>query len=342
LPGGRIVRTSPVFDTYWRFAVKRQDVFMKRVEGKPAPWTEDPVLATHRFTNVYRASDRVSQYLIRNVLYTGSAEPGEVFLRCLLFKIFNKIETWESLCAQVGTPALSTFDVVKYGSALETRSAQASIYSAAYIMPSPPFGHVRKHVNHLELVRHMIADRAWEQMIDAGSLEAAYNVLLAYPSLGPFLAFQFTIDLNYGPTMSYDEADFVVAGPGARDGIKKCFVETGGLSEAELIRAMAETASEHLERLGLRFRSLWGRPLQPIDCQNIFCEVDKYARVVHPEIAGLSGRTRIKQKYSPTAQPVPQWYPPKWGLQLDSPRAQMRKGSSSQEAFSFFSSQRGT
>src|SRR5258707_9985183 len=42
------------------------------------------------------------------------------------------------------------------------------------------------------------------------------------------------------------------------------------------------------------FRS---RRLQLIDCQNLFCEVDKYARVAHPNIAGRTGRTRIKQKF---------------------------------------------
>jgi hypothetical protein len=59
---------------------------------------------------------------------------------------------------------------------------------------------------------------------------------------------------------------------------------------------------------------LWGRSLQLIDCQNLFCEVDKYARVYHPEIQGRSGRVRIKQHFRPTTTPIDYWYPPKWGL----------------------------
>ena len=51
-----------------------------------------------------------------------------------------------------------------------------------------------------------------------------------------------------------------------------------------------------------------------IDCQNLFCEVDKYARVAHPDVAGISGRTRIKQKFSPTGPLELPWYPPKWGI----------------------------
>lgn len=340
LPGGRTVKTSPVFDTYWRFAAKRQDIFMRRVAAEPPPWTEDDVLAAHRFTNVYRASDRVSQYLIKNVLYTGSDEPAEVFLRCLLFKIFNKIETWEFICSQLGAPTIDSFDVRRFSAVLDQRVAHESIYSAAYIMPSPPFGHARKHTNHLELIKQMLADRVWARMIDAGSLGEAFKVLRGCPSLGDFLAFQFTIDLNYGPSMNYDEGEFVVAGPGARDGIKKCFVDTAGLSDAELIRAVADTASEHFDRLHLDFRSLWGRPLQPIDCQNVFCEVDKYARVVHPDVSGHSGRTRIKQKYAPSSRAVPQWYPPKWGLRMDPPAERRARDvvPPRQGAFHFWSS----
>ena len=61
---GTILRTTPVFDTYWRFAALRQDIFMRRLSRTKPPWSDDPILSTYRFTNPYRASDRVSQYLI--------------------------------------------------------------------------------------------------------------------------------------------------------------------------------------------------------------------------------------------------------------------------------------
>ena len=62
------------------------------------------MLATYKFTNAYRASDRVSQYLIRNVIYRDDLpmSPHEVFFRILLFKLFNKIETWELLERAIG------------------------------------------------------------------------------------------------------------------------------------------------------------------------------------------------------------------------------------------------
>jgi hypothetical protein len=310
--GSRTLVVTTVFDTYWKFACRRQEAFMLRALGAPPPWTDDPIIAEHRFTNAYRASDRVSQYLIRHVIYAGEQTPEEIFFRTVLFKLFNRIHTWEELTRALGSVRWRDFSLPRAERALDAMWARTAIYSAAYIMPSPAFGAERKHTNHLRLLEHMMKDSAPAKVVGAGSLEEVFRILRGYPSLGDFLAFQLTIDLNYGPMLEFSEMDFVVAGPGARDGIRKCFGDTGGLSEADIIRFMTDLAPSEFERLGLEFRDLWGRPLQLIDCQNLFCEVDKYARVAHPEFSGNSGRTRIKQRFAPAGQPLPQWYPPKW------------------------------
>lgn len=317
LSDGRRLRTTPVFDTYWRFAAKRQEMFMRRVAGIAPPWTDDAVLGTHRFTNVYRASDRVSQYLIRHVLYEGSREPDEIFFRTILFKLFNRIETWEELTRALGPLSWQRFNCEAYAAVLDCVISRGErIYSAAYIMPSPAFGSPRKHRNHFRLLNHMMVDEAPRRIGRARSLREVFEILRGYPSLGGFLALQFTIDLNYSELIDFSEMEFVVAGPGARDGICKCFSDTGGLTEAEIIRVMAERAGDEFARLGLSFQNLWGRELQLIDCQNLFCEVSKYARVVHPNVRGESSRTRIKQKFTPRPTPIPQWYPPKWQIVL--------------------------
>lgn len=60
--------TTEVYDSYWKFATLRQEVFFNRVEERAYPWSADPILNQYKFTNAYRAADRVSQYLIKNVL----------------------------------------------------------------------------------------------------------------------------------------------------------------------------------------------------------------------------------------------------------------------------------
>lgn len=311
------VEETAVFDTYWRFAAKRQAVLMQRARGCAPPWTDDPVLRRHKFTNAYRAADRVSQFLIARVIYAGERRPEDIIFRILLFKLFNKIETWELLENHFGALTWKTFNASAYAKVLSrARASSTRIYSAAYIMPTgrSAFGSPEKHRNHLALIEHIMKDSVTARLGKAASLGAVYEILRSYPTFGPFLAFQFAIDINYSPVIDFDEMSFVVPGPGARDGIAKCFKARGGLSEVDLIKLMADRQDAEFEKRGLRFERLGTRRLQLIDCQNLFCEVDKYARVMHPEVKGLTGRTRIKQVFEARSAPIELWFPPKWGI----------------------------
>jgi NTP pyrophosphatase (non-canonical NTP hydrolase) len=312
------LKVSPVYDTYWRFAAERQLVFFRRFERRPPPWTFDPVLQAYKFTNAYRASDRVSQYLIRRVIYRDDlpVSPNEVVFRILLFKLFNKVETWELLQEALGPLTWEGYSFKRYDRVLSRAMERGQrIYSAAYIMPSAgALGHERKHRNHLALIERMMAGELPTRIADAESMEQAFKLIRAYPTVGDFLAYQYVTDINYSTVTNFDEMEFGLAGPGAIDGIRKCFRDTAGKSNAYVIRFVTDRQQAEFERLRLDFRTLWGRDLQLIDCQNLFCEVDKYARVMHPDVPGASGRSRIKQKFRPSDDPIDYWYPPKWNI----------------------------
>src|SRR4051812_13003739 len=156
------LKPTPVYDTYWRFAAERQRVFFARAEGRRPPWTEDEIIARYKFTNAYRASDRVSQYLIRRVIYRDDlpATAEETFFRILLFKFFNKIETWDLLERELGALTWVGFKFERLDDLLTAAMAAGKrIYSAAYIMPSAgSLGYDRKHRNHLALLKRMMRD----------------------------------------------------------------------------------------------------------------------------------------------------------------------------------------
>src|SRR5438105_1255636 len=106
------ISTTIAYETYWRFAAERLAIFYRRLRDPVGPWTTDPILRAYRFTNAYRATDRVSQYLIREVQYRPdrSQEPREVFFRTIFFKLFNKIETWEAMECAHGPLSWRTVD----------------------------------------------------------------------------------------------------------------------------------------------------------------------------------------------------------------------------------------
>jgi len=307
-----------IFDTYWRFAAMRQEVFFNKLKNVPPPWTSDPILNTYKFCNAYRVSDRVSQYLIKNVIYdeNRSQKEEEVLFRILLFKIFNKIETWEYLESKIGDYiTLSNFDLDVYSHILqEAMDLGYVIYTSAYMScASKEFGYDKKHQNHLALIDKMVfKDRVINLIVKAKSLEEIFHIIEGYPLLGKFMAYQLATDINYSEVINFDENSFTIAGPGAERGINKCFLDTQGKSYADIIHWMTENQEDEFQRLELNFQSLWGRPLQAIDCQNLFCETDKYCRAAFPDLK--SNRKKIKAKFTPTPQQIDYFYPPKWDI----------------------------
>ncbi len=304
-----------VFDTYWYFAAERQAIFFKRLADKPKPWTNDPILATYKLCNTYRASDRVSQYLIRHVIYTGSMKPEDILLRIVLFKLFNKIDTWQYLVAHMGEITYQNFDTLKIATLLEKWRAQGGvIYHNAYMScATKAFGYEKKHQNHLALVEQMMMkDLLGKKIAQCKTFADLFALLRVYPLIGDFMAYQLATDINYSELTDFSETEFTVVGPGSKRGIEKCFEDRAGKSYEYIIQWMQEHQVEEFERLGINFQSLWGRPLQLIDCQGLFCETDKYARAAFPELK--SNRKKIKAEFKMHTQPIAYFYPPKWGI----------------------------
>lgn len=313
-----------VFDAYWRFAAERQHIFEARLEDSDGPWTADPILARYKFCNAFRASDRVSQYLISHVIYGPTARglPAEdVFLRIVLFRLFSKESTWEALEHATGGVRRETLDVERLGELLDQIRREQPIYTAAFILCAhDAYGHRVKHRNHLELVQRMFAPGALGvQLGGARRLEDVYEALRDWPMIGAFMGYQLAVDLNYSEHLTFDENDFTVPGPGAVRGLSKVFSDFGDRTPSQLIMDMVESQDEHFNRLGLSWSGLFGRPLHAIDCQGLFCETDKYARVAFPDLT--SNRVRIKQEFRDPKSRLELFYPPKWDINGRIPQA---------------------
>jgi hypothetical protein len=131
--------------------------------------------------------------------------------------------------------------------------------------------------------------------------------------------------LNYSELIDFDENEYTQAGPGALRGLKKAFVHLGDYSPSQVIHWMVERQVQEFEALGLPFNGLFGRPLHAIDCQGLFCELDKYCREAAPEL--VSERSRIKARFRASREPLPLFFPPKWKLRLLTSEVPRGKGS---------------
>lgn len=307
---------SAVFETFWSFAAERHAVFERRLAGEPAPWTNNPIISNHRFCNSFRAADRVTQELVAVAYADPSQHPENVFLRTVCFRLFSRPETWRLIENEVGPLSAATFDPDRLGDRLEAAQTEgAKLYTGAFILcADAAYGHRRKHRNHLSLLEAMLAAELPAQVAAAESLGAVYELLLTWPLIGPFMAYQLATDLNYTTIIDFDENEFTVPGPGALRGIAKVFHVLGDLDPPAAIQWLVDYQERCEIELGIRPPRLFGRALHAIDVQNLLCEVDKYSRVAFPELR--SNRSRIKQRFVPDPALLPLTFPPKWELQI--------------------------
>lgn len=310
------------YDIYWRFTAERQKIFEARTRGDDGPWTTDPILSAYKFCNVFRAADRVSQYLIREIAYPSvQSSQVDTLFQIVAFRTFSKIETWRELQIELGgNPTLDDLASGRFESALSRlRGAGTKIYTGAFILcATDAYGRQFKHLNHVELFKHMFLDSDFpDRILRADSLESIYRSLHEFPLMGDFMSYQIAIDINYSDLVDFSENDFTQPGPGALRGIKKVFLDTGDLSPAQIIHWMVERQEQEFDRLGLEFHGLQGRRIHAIDAQNLFCETDKYCREALPGLT--SARTKIKARFVAGKDPVPLFFPPKWNINVHLP-----------------------
>lgn len=304
-----------IYDLYWYFASERHQIFERRLAGQPGPWTDDPILQKYKFCNVFRAADRVSQYMIREVCYhTEECTPQDRLFQIVAFRLFSRIETWDTVREFLDrSPTINDLADGSFTRALEhANNINGSLYTGAFILcATNAYGQPKKYLTHVELLRDMFVNhRLANQLLAARSLREIYELLHDFPLMGDFMSYQTAIDLNYSALINFSENDFTQPGPGALRGMKKVFESFGDYTPAETILWMVERQAEEFARLELPPATLRGRPLQAIDCQNVFCETDKYCREAVPEL--VSARSRIKTTYT-TPKPLAELFlPPKW------------------------------
>jgi len=190
------------------------------------------------------------------------------------------------------------------------------IFNDAYIScPTKVFGYEKKHDNYLALLSKMfLEDKIALKIKKASTMKEGFEILKRYPLIGNFMAYQLVTDINYSNVVNWDECSFTVVGPGSKRGIHKCFIDLEKTKETDVIKWMYDHQEEEFKRLNINFKKIGSRNLQYIDCQNLFCEFDKYCREAFPSLK--SNRKKIKKKYSVKKEKIDYNYPPKWNIKL--------------------------
>lgn len=317
-----------VWESYWRFIIERDAIYHKRLRNEKPPWTDDNILQKHKFTNVFRACDRVSQYLIKEIIYNSaySQESEEVVFRILLFKFFNHISTWDSLKAQLGVPTWKNFNEAAYVQVLDELKAKGiKMFSGAYQhndLSNCSDVSPEKHPRYIRPLKEMMDGGVTAELQKAHSYEQAFNIIQQYALHANFIGMQHLVDINYSEVINFDENDFIIPGHGCLNGMRKCFglPKAPSTAEAQAIHyRLVDQQDAFFEACQVPPVTLFGRKLHCIDFQNVFFETDKYARHAHPEfnLKSRTGRVRDRIKTFKVTDDLPApFFPPKWNLKV--------------------------
>jgi hypothetical protein len=259
--------------SYLDFVVERHRVWEQRQAGVPGPWTDDPILATRKFTNVYRVLDYGSQFLVRELL-TPDLSPRDTLARCFLYRYTNLPATWDHLKQCFGDyPCEKDLYRSYIREAIQAhRDYGFKVFSGAYVILPQPNRTGDKVQQAVDLAARWMSAHA-DDFLSAENQADRFEILRREYGVGPFLAMQILTDWGYSVHADDREDEFVVPGPGCIKGAKAIAPDEKPMTTLhwaiDAVRALPDCPD------------LDGRPPSWMDIQNTLCEFSKYHRYAH-------------------------------------------------------------
>jgi hypothetical protein len=303
---------------FWRFVADRQMIWWKRATGAAEPWTDDPVLQSLTFTNVYRHLDRGTMYMAEEILENPAYGRIDTLFNVLFYRRFNFVETHAELVREMGpltTKRLSErYALDELEEVLRARHQRGDkLCTGAYQSNlNPPLGG-KDLAQNLRRFAEIYKDFAWAKSdsVETDSVQQSFEAVRSATGIGDFLGYQVLGDLltpakKWGTSfLGLDPNAWAQLGPGARKAMKLLYPGFGKDNQLRAAKKMVELQDHNFCSAGaswLPLTAIGNReiPLTLIDVEHALCEFMKYARATE-------GSTEAKRKYKPA--PPGSWRP---------------------------------
>ena len=281
---------------YW--VRERENIRLARAAGLPGPWTDDLILRQFRFCNVRRRDDRVTQWIINNVIVPYTNHPN-LWVMLALARYINLPATLQEIGEAGLWPTDDSPDWSAIGNLVDARARRGEqAWTGAYMIraesnKNAPWYSLGKARYVTDIV---IARELWENRdtittaIGEGTVQAAHEAIAGRYGWGSFMAGQVVADLTYSPVLSNapDLTTWAPLGPGSRRGLNRLAGRNTDdqLSQEDAVIEMREWYTDIVLDLGSEFSDI-----SLHDVQNCLCEVDKYLRAETGEGRPRSGFT---------------------------------------------------
>jgi hypothetical protein len=291
------------------FAQEREKIRLKREIGVPAPWTDDPILATYRFTNIRRRDDRVSQWIRAHVYLPMEPDPFDLMEPPLL-RDFLMFTAW---CRWVNWPPTILYALrggfyprptmainwVQLGRHIERLPGKR--WTSAYIIRADNTRPGRPKSEYVcEDVIGAAADLFARLDFSRNTRCSVWLQLREFPGFGGFMAGQVVDDWTWSSHLlerATDHYTWAPMGPGSVRGFNRLLGrplnQKPGLAEwSSALTLWRDQLATTLWRDQLATSLFIGSDLTVMDLQNVLCEYDKYERT-------RLGAGRPRARYTP-------------------------------------------
>jgi hypothetical protein len=212
---GKVLPKESVM-SFFDFVCERQMIYhRKEVLRSPPPWTEDEVLSSYKFCNIFRELDAGTKLIME----AKGASDLEMFVNIVCYRFFNRRDHFE----RIGWIDLSKWSNAGFVQRVEAAKEQGPVFSDAYLV----------HGSHRDVADRIdwIVQRGDDLLArlregtpakpKKGETKASgsYRVLKEIAGVGDFLAYQIWLDCSYHGLHPFDGNDHVVIGPGSKWGL---------------------------------------------------------------------------------------------------------------------------
>lgn len=284
--------------TFLDFVVERHKVWERRQLGAPAPWSEDPILASEKFTNVFRVLDPGTQFVFTD-LAADDPSPRDLLMRLFLYRHTGRVEVWRYLYNEMaGYPTVDDLDDVlevfkeyRGDAHVRTRTSdprnagrktrtdfKRSVFTGAYLVfPQSQVKGTDKLESIVGLTKRLFVghgpNMSTASFFTARSQAERFASLRSNKGVADFMSMQILTDWSY--LHGTDDDPFVVCGPGAKKG-------AAALAPGAKAEDVLRWACGSLWRLSdcprLEPHDEVSRLPSYMDVQNCLCEFSKYIR----------------------------------------------------------------
>lgn len=276
-----------VLEIFKYYVAERYNMhLLKDVQGKQFPWTQDVILSMYRFTNVRREQDKNSKYLLNLMREHGNKLTLNMLCNIMLFRLFNKIETYELLEGWVD------FEQYNLSKIQEQLYVKADIpegyryFTNAYLSSGMKkefnkyFPEQEVKVMNIPNTIALFGKKVYADVQQAKQPQEVIDAFKQINGISDFLAYQLFVDLTYLEDFPWSENEFVMSGPGCNLGLSYLFYYNGGLTDEELLFWLRdncpitrEWCMEHMTDLPPE-----DRYMNVMSLENCMCELGKYMK----------------------------------------------------------------